>query len=142
MNGHGRIIAHDDITDYMLAGKSVLTLVSKKTGKHYTYKISAAKDSGLWFVSLLTGPSNTSDYTYIGIITSRRGLRFCTTQKSRLTDDAPAVKALVWLIQRVENHWSLNDCEVYHDNRCGRCRRLLTVPESVSTGLGPVCAMK
>jgi hypothetical protein len=36
----------------------------------------------------------------------------------------------------------LNGCEVYHEGRCGRCNRKLTVPESIETGLGPECASK
>ena len=29
---------------------------------------------------------------------------------------------------------------VFHDGKCGRCGRKLTVPESIQSGLGPVCA--
>jgi hypothetical protein len=29
---------------------------------------------------------------------------------------------------------------VYHEGRCGACGRRLTTPESISSGLGPVCA--
>jgi hypothetical protein len=29
--------------------------------------------------------------------------------------------------------------EVWHEGRCGRCGRALTVPESVERGIGPEC---
>lgn len=29
--------------------------------------------------------------------------------------------------------------EVWHEGRCGRCGRALTVPESIASGIGPVC---
>ena len=45
-----------------------ITVTSKATGKHFTYKIKMAKDKGCLFVSVLTGPNNTSDYSYLGCI--------------------------------------------------------------------------
>ena len=30
--------------------------------------------------------------------------------------------------------------EVWHEGRCGRCNRALTVPESIASGIGPECA--
>jgi rRNA maturation endonuclease Nob1 len=29
--------------------------------------------------------------------------------------------------------------DVYHLGRCGKCGKALTEPESISTGLGPIC---
>jgi hypothetical protein len=29
---------------------------------------------------------------------------------------------------------------VWHEGRCGRCGRKLTVPESIESGFGPECA--
>jgi hypothetical protein len=29
--------------------------------------------------------------------------------------------------------------ELWHEGRCGKCGRALTVPESIESGLGPVC---
>lgn len=36
----------------------------------------------------------------------------------------------------------LPECEVWHEGRCGRCGRKLTVPESIETGIGPDCAKR
>ena len=33
----------DDIKTYMLAGKATLTLTSKKTGTHFTYRVNRAE---------------------------------------------------------------------------------------------------
>ena len=32
--------------------------------------------------------------------------------------------------------------DVHHEGKCGKCGRPLTVPESVKTGLGPICSGK
>jgi hypothetical protein len=32
--------------------------------------------------------------------------------------------------------------EIWHEGRCGRCSRKLTVPESLKSGFGPECAGK
>tara|TARA_R110002096_G_scaffold84290_4_gene194649 strand:+ start:14 stop:667 length:654 start_codon:yes stop_codon:yes gene_type:complete len=32
--------------------------------------------------------------------------------------------------------------EIWHEGKCSRCGRKLTVPSSIATGLGPVCATK
>jgi len=58
---------------FILAGKARFTLTSKKTGQHFTYQVKKAKDGGKrpnspWFVSILSGPDNGSDYQYIGCL--------------------------------------------------------------------------
>jgi hypothetical protein len=46
------------------------------------------------FVSVLTGPDNTSDFAYFGFL--RRGVYFHGGQKARVGKDAPSVKAFDW----------------------------------------------
>lgn len=55
---------------YMTAGKSILTFVNKITGVHYTYRISCSNMvfRDRYYVSVLSGPNNTKDYSYIGVI--------------------------------------------------------------------------
>jgi hypothetical protein len=48
---------------FIFGGRARFTLVSSGTGKRYTYRVAAAKDSDtMFFVSLLTGSSNETDY--------------------------------------------------------------------------------
>lgn len=54
--------------EFALGGNAVLTLQSEKTGARFTYKIRAAQDGAVSFVSVLTGQDNEGDYTYLGII--------------------------------------------------------------------------
>lgn len=143
--------AHD-AADYALAGKATITLTSKKTGARYTYQVSAARDdegkrpdqATLFFVGLLTGPNNESDYSYLGVIRRRPlGCTFDLTKKSKMGDDALPVKAIRFFVQNAINGNRLPESlEVRHEGSCGRCGRKLTVPESVDRGIGPECAQK
>lgn len=132
-----------EISAFALAGNALVTLRSAKTEAHYTYKIAVAKDNpSLWFVSLLTGPQNEHDYTYLGIVRMRfEGPVFLLTAKSRLGETAGAVLAFRYFFSRVVGeHRVPTQLEVRHEGRCGRCGRTLTVPDSIDRGIGPECA--
>lgn len=121
-------------SEFIYAGNSIFTLVSTRTGRRFTYGVKRAKDNdSLYFVNLLVGPNNVIDYTYLGII-GQRG--FTLTGKSRAGWDAPSVRAIQWFL----DHTTSDLVEVYHAGKCGRCRRRLTVPESIKSGIGPECA--
>ncbi len=133
-----------------LAGNAMFTLRSARTGDRYTYKVSRAKDNGksaamTWFVGLLTGPSNESDYNYIGIIRSRDDdavPAFRTTAKTRNPGSAP-VRGFGWFFRQVtDESKALEQVEFWHAGRCCRCGRTLTDPDSIASGIGPVCAAK
>jgi hypothetical protein len=132
-----------DAKQFALAGNATITLESLKSGVHFTFRVKQAKDQktneptpDVYFVSLLNGPDNESDYMYLGII--RRG-QFGLTKGSRAGKEASSVKAFTYF-------WSLRDgafpdqLVVRHEGRCGRCNRTLTVPESIDLGIGPDCA--
>jgi hypothetical protein len=44
---------------------------------------------------------------------------------------------MVWKNQELPGGY-----KIHHEGRCGKCGRLLTVPESVETGIGPECAKR
>jgi hypothetical protein len=138
---------------FLLGGHAVVTLVSRKTGTRFTYRVSRApekreKSEGIaYFVSVLNGPENTSDYAYIGLLVFDHGPqdepKFCWTRKSRVTDLAPSFKAFRWAMRAFFFRDELfENLEVWHSGACGKCGRPLTVPESIASGLGPVCASK
>lgn len=125
-----------NIEQYILAGNATITIRSAKTGTRFTYKIRAAKDGPVHFVSLLRGSDNDGDFSYIGFI--RAGAFFHGGAKSRASKEAPSVIAFGWTWK---NRGQLDGkVEVWHEGRCGRCGRKLTVPESVERGLGPECS--
>lgn len=119
---------------YILAGNATVTVKSLSTGTRFTYKVTKAGPT-VYFVGVLSGPDNEVDYSYIGIV--RRGV-FTLTRKSRAGMSAASVRAFAWL----SRNWEDDRAEVWHEGRCGRCGRTLTVPESIKSGIGPVCEEK
>jgi len=130
---------------FLLGGNARVTLVSVKTGTRFTFRV-RAKDvkkgeapTPPWFVSLLTGRENNTDYTFLGTIfedstTYRHG------RKSRVSPDAASAKGFAWAWSYLAKGQLPPGCEVWHEGTCGRCGRGLTVPSSIAVGLGPECA--
>ena len=134
------------VAAFALAGNATFTVQSRKTGTRFTYRVSYPRDketgkvdrTAPLFVSVLTGPENTRDYTYLGYI--RRDL-YLHGKKSRISADAPSAIAFEWFFRAMTQN-RLEACEVFHNGHCGRCGRVLTVPESIRSGIGPECAKK
>jgi hypothetical protein len=137
-----------DAASFTTAGHARLTLESLKTGTHFTYQVNRAKNydgtpANRWFVAVLNGPDNESDYAYIGLLDTRfNGTEFRMTAKSRFGEDANCVKAWKYFWNHVERGVLPDNLVVRHEGRCGRCGRTLTVPESIDRGIGPECATK
>lgn len=140
--------------EFMTAGRAVFTIevpavfeMQYGTKPHYTFKVQFKKGNDEWpdtyFVKLLTGPDNTKDFTYFGMLNADTG-EVRITAKSPYKDDSIVVQLVRRVMQRVWEN-SLEGMEkagfqLHHEGRCGRCGRVLTVPESVKTGIGPECA--
>lgn len=136
---------------FILAGNATFTVRSQKTGVRYTYKVTRADcsrcgrtDCQCWahptyFVALLTGPDNTGDYTYLGML---RDGGFRLTRGSKMKADSKPVLAFGWVWAALAAGCYPAQVEIWHEGKCGRCGRPLTVPESIANGIGPVCAEK
>lgn len=139
MNGGGLLVG-ERIKAYALAGSAILTVHNPHTGGRFTFRIRVSEPSPKYpnpvhFVDVLSGPNNEADYTYIGFV-GERG-RFIPSRKVSI--DAPSVKAFSWFWTHVADP---SPVEVFHEGRCGKCGRTLTTPESIETGLGPVCSAR
>lgn len=133
-------------TDFILAGRAVFTLSGKAS--RFTYRVnrkdaepgSRYGNQPTFFVSLLNGPDNTSDYRYVGILDPATG-HVRLTRNSKVGLDAPSVKALHWALPKIWAKAPMPPAfQIRHEGKCGRCGRALTVPESIDTGFGPECA--
>jgi Family of unknown function (DUF6011) len=131
---------------YILGGNATFTLVSSKTGQRFTYKLKQIIDKDgnkvqSWFVSVLIGPDNWTNYKYAGLLSrfdENSKLAFKSTKKSLISFDAPSIFAFRWLIDNLESPL----LELWHEGSCGICGRKLTVPESIASGIGPICASR
>ena len=135
-------LAQPDALGFVTAGDAIFTLVSTKTGARFTYRVQEASRPGSWFVKLLSGPDNVRDYRYMGLLTrtASGALALKATQGSKVSSSAPSWAALDWSIRVLHGAAEVPTLEVWHEGRCGRCGRRLTVPESIAKGLGPDCA--
>lgn len=124
------------VRTFALGGNATLTLESAKTGARFTFKIRAADDGSLSFVSVLTGSDNESDYAYLGTI---RADRFAHGRKSKIGADSASAVAFAWAWPHIAAGRIPPTLNVWHEGRCGRCNRKLTVPESIASGFGPEC---
>lgn len=128
--------------DFVCAGHAIFT-VSNDKGDHYTFKVSAPADFNdekpIWFVSVLTGPNNTQDYTYAGALFETGALR--ETKGSKIKSDATSFKVAAWALKLIFAGTEFPaGYDVQHIGKCGACGRPLTDPVSIATGLGPICA--
>lgn len=157
-HSYGQLHGRESMRGYVLAGNSTFTLVSKSTGRRFTYLVkTAAKDRNqnwstnnqnrdMYFVSVLTSPDT---YSYIGFLkrnahdNNDATFPFIYGTKSKIRRDAESVKAFEWFWGRLEKFAHVDGLmEFWHEGKCGRCGRKLTVPESVASGIGPECAGK
>ena len=135
---HPHLIADAaDAHQFIFGGRSRFTLVSKKTGKRYTYRVSKAKDiDDMFFASLLVGQNNDADYEYIGFIKIPQG-ELIAGKKGNPAH--PAYKALDWALRQLRQNSMHEQLEFWHEGRCARCGRALTDPASIEAGFGPEC---
>jgi len=125
-----------DYLKFIFAGKSIVTFLNTKSENRFTFKIKQAKNSNLFFVSVLTSPDT---YTYIGTVVD--GVYKHGT-KSHLSKDVQSVKVFEYVLNKSKTLTLPDFIEVWHEGRCGKCGRPLTVPSSIITGIGPECIKK
>ena len=154
---HGRLTTGAAFHKFLTGGNATFTLVSRKTGTRYTFRVRKAdkRQSGpdRFFVSTLIGSDNERDYAYLGSFTtmhgtayavqSHRGSVLCAGKKGK--PDDVRFKGLNWLLNTLyANRFTAlpEQVEVWHEGRCARCARKLTDPASIERGFGPECASK
>lgn len=131
---------------FVLAGNAIFTIKSTRKDARFTYKVKMAEPkegyAPMFFVSVLTGPDNWENYKFFGFISMRDGsgeYKF-SDRSAKIGKDSPAVKGFEWFWQNIENLPEF--IEVWHEGKCGRCARRLTVPDSIASGFGPECVTK
>jgi len=138
--GHSYPITGAEFLTMAFAGSARITVVSKRTGTRYTYKISKPrKQSGrdVFFISVLTSPDNETGYSFIGTVFDKQTFKW--SGKSSLSSTCPSVQGFSWLIRNMKRSDIGNQVTLYREGHCLRCGRTLTVPESIVSGYGPEC---
>jgi hypothetical protein len=124
------------------------TVENVNTGNHRTFEIKTRpRDSnfapGKRVVALLNGPDNEKDYIGFAFM----GDDGITVWRSkRGTAEGPSLfdkyARLLWALTTEGENCGFykQGFRLHSEGRCIRCNRKLTVPESIKTGIGPVCA--
>lgn len=144
MTDRAKLTNANDAKTFLLGGNATFTLVSTKTGTRFTYKVTAHRDNDgtndRWFVKVLQGPNNEADFGYLGTIFN--GNRYYHGKKSHIGKNASSAVAFEWAFRKLSNGSLPDALEFWHEGSCCMCGRKLTVPSSVATGIGPICAVK
>lgn len=113
------------------------TVTSTATGEHRTFKVRTQKDDAKFapksrIVSLMTGPCNQSDYT---------GFAFVNNGKIHVWGSKQGGKfdAYANMLANLDRHVQTGKVTVEASICCRRCSRPLTTPESLASGIGPIC---
>jgi hypothetical protein len=154
MDGH-TIDTAEEALHYILAGKSTLTVTEGDSRnrldgmdgeRRFTYQVQEytpknedvlGSDDTLHFVRVLVGPENVRHYAFLGTVFSCEFYRH--GRKSRIGPNAPSAVVFKRLWDGLEDGEIPDGLTVYKSNVCCRCGRLLTTPESIERGIGPVC---
>lgn len=134
-----------DIFRFIQGGNATFTLISKKTGVRFTYK--AKRPDGeeitrpIW-ISVLSGSDNESSFSFMGSVFPNPDGRewiLKSSPKSRVTPSASSYIGIQWLLFHLSKGQLPETVEFWHEGKCCRCGRKLTVPESIAQGIGPEC---
>jgi hypothetical protein len=128
--------SYDHSKQYVADG--YYTVVGPKGG-HRTLRITTIDDNGTkQWLAYLSGADNVGDYKSIGFVNGNEVSLF----SKYVGQYADIMAAARFLVKNVDK---LDECGrqyAIRSGKCYRCNRLLTTPESVARGLGPICASK
>lgn len=137
-----KLVDKDKVEQFLFAGKAIFTIRNNKTMNRFTFRVVKPKriTDDVYFVSVLTGSDNYSHYSFFGTIKNNKRT-FKLSAKAKIDLDSLSVKAWMWFWKRLLSDQDFPpEIEIWHEGICGKCGHHLTVPESISVGLGPVCA--
>lgn len=104
-----------------------------------TYRFKTPKDGNFKdkiLVGFLSGSDNETDYTNFGNAITNQTIRVW----NRFTEESMLVQGLRFLLESNEAQLKAGEMYSVESGNCWRCGRTLTVPASISRGLGPICA--
>lgn len=128
--------------DYSIATHNgEITMRNPETGGHRTVRIKTqAADAnfapGERIISLLVGSDNTSDYQGFGFV--KDDGRVIVWKRYRGNGTPSAHQRLALMVQ-YPDHYEALGVEYMFSTRCRVCNRKLTTPESIESGIGPIC---
>jgi len=124
------------LRDFVFAGNALFTLANTDTDNHVTFKVKKHKEEDVWFVSTL---GQYGKYVFIGTCFSEK--KYKHSKNSDIEWNDQKVQVFNWMLSKFFNDQDKYPMvRVYHHGRCGACQKKLTTPESIKSGIGPVCS--
>lgn len=134
------LIEHSSALKFIKGGNALFTVRSLKTQQRLTFKILKDRnEEGKFKVYVLNGSDNTRNYRLIGILDSNSPFLQSTSVHVK---ELPCFIAFDYIYSNLCIGKEMPLLEIWHEGRCCRCGRVLTVPESIAMGIGPECAFK
>jgi hypothetical protein len=124
----------------------IYTVKSSKTGDHRTFKINTQGEKaefapGKRVVSLFTGTDNTADEHYTGFaFIDDSGIAVWAKKQGEGLWEKYAEMLWTLALDGAFSPWAEKGYTIVESGTCIRCNRILTNPESLTTGIGPICA--
>lgn len=125
------------------------TLRNRETGEHRTFSVKTqAADArfapGERVVALLTGSDNENDYTGFGFMKDDGIVVWKSKRQADGSKGAYDWYAEMLFTLVVDGGFSpfAEKYELMEETVCRVCNRTLTTPESIQSGIGPICASK
>jgi hypothetical protein len=130
-----RIENYEDVFRFLLAGRAVFTLLDTRNSLRSTYKVKQSKKSAnLYYVEVKLNDA----YRYIGSLNS--DTMVFSVAKHFMPDHVTlSIKYFKAFCLRMSERAMPEFIHFYHEGICAKCGSALTVPESITNGLGPVC---
>lgn len=133
---------------------STFTIENLETGKFRTFRIhtqppDASFAPGRRVLSLLNGPENTESYAGFAFVDGER-VRVWKSRKAEATERSQFEK-LSRFLEKFLAFVARDDAarvaeaggyRLLYAVPCSRCGELMTVPDSIRRGIGPVCAKR
>ena len=145
----GRITESVDVLLFLdEARNAIFTL--EKGDIHRTYMVNQPKDKDILFVRLLTGQDNSDwgNYTYIGLIVYEPHIKFKPKKQQNWGHDTEKVSVAFYLMNTLVDNilrspkFSESEPFFFHEGKCAKCGKRLTVPKSIEIGMGAKCRGK
>lgn len=133
--------------EFITAGRAVFT-TSNPQGDRFTFRVRKCKwksrfmaDQSFLIGEWMNGPDNEVNYVPMLAIDPAFLIPLVAPNAPLWISGAKPSNILRWVLKLIRNgEQPPPGYEIRHAGRCGRCGRLLTVPESIETGLGPECS--
>lgn len=132
-------ISHEDALAFILGGKAQFTVSTdepkNKSLDHISLRVNKNDKVFPWYWTVWYGNERIARITlkstgYVVEVIRQQ----CITDMHRV-----AAETVVYLIGSLQAGSTHNKVHIFHHGLCSVCSRPLTDPESIRTGIGPVC---